>query len=256
MLQTLTGMLSFFQESKQNGSYFLLFLLSIFVIYRVSDSYKRWFIRYPVALLVLFIANPISIWLISLVFPSVTDYDRVSMALPMLLYIPFAVTELLAAIKDRRNRWLVAVCLLIVIGLSGNVYGYYRTDTFDNTYFYSKEKKEVINYLAGEDVRLVLADEEIIPFVSSYLTDTPLLYGMDLYIMGLDTGIMDEYDEELTDIYFKMKEPDRYAADISAMGLRYGCDIIILNRFAGATPYLGEYTCAMETKRYLVYRKR
>ncbi len=100
---------------------------------------------------------------------------------------------------------------------------------------------------------MVLANDDILPYVSSYMDNVPVLYGMDLWVPNLDTGIMDEYDEDMYVIHDMMAFPALYMQDIATMGETYDCDIIIVDKFEDAGPKEGQYSLALETYNYLIY---
>ena len=94
MKEIIDIMLKYFSDSKLAGSYFLLFLVSIVLLYYMNRQKNRWFIMYGILLLVVVVMNPVSVWLMVQVFPSLISYGPITMLVPILIYIPFAAAEL------------------------------------------------------------------------------------------------------------------------------------------------------------------
>lgn len=255
MVQILHTMYSVFSHSKTQGSYFLLFAISIFVLYCVDKKRNKWFMLYPVMLIVLFVANPITIWAISFVVPSIATYEPILAVLPIIVSIPFACTEILSVIKSAKQRHLVGVVLFLFIALCGNLFGLFKGDTMSEAYHYDSEKKEIVSYIDLKNPQMVISADVLAPYIGNYTNNTRLLYGMDLWVPNMDTGIQDAYSEEVYLIHELMKDPSANIADIIAMGLKYDCDIIVTERFDGAKAFEGPYIVGKMTDNYIIYMR-
>ena len=115
MIETFNTMLQYFSDSKLAGSYFLLFLVSIVLLYYMNKEKNVWFIMYGVVLLALVVMNPIVVWVLSQVFPVLSTYGPITLLIPTLFLIPFAATELSDSIKVRRIRHLVVIILVFLM---------------------------------------------------------------------------------------------------------------------------------------------
>lgn len=248
-------MYTFFQNSKLEGSYLLLFALSIVILYTVNEGKHRYLSLYPVVLVALVVANPITVWLLSLIFPVVGNFEQLIVLIPMLIYIPFAVTELVANLRTHKERVIVAAVLVFFISICGNLAGLFGGDTVTEANKLTAERKELIAYADANTENLVLADDEILPFLTAYGDNVPLLYGQDLMMFNSDLGIMDTYDPEVIEIHNLMWTPETTFASIVAMAEAQGCDIIIIKRFDGAMSSAGNYKVSKETDNYLVYKR-
>jgi hypothetical protein len=256
MLQIINTMSNFFAGSKQEGSYFLLLAISIFALYKMDKTKNRWYILYVVALVLLVVGNPLTIWLLSLVFPAVAGYSFVIPVLPILIFIPYTATELLFTLKTSKERYILTAVLFIYVSLCGNLFGTFGGNTVTAENYYDSEKKEIVRFVDEKDPKLLLGDTTILPFIVSYGDNVPLLYGADLWKQDLDLGYMDEYDEEIYRIFDLMQNPVVYMPQIADLGNLYGCDIIIVDNFEGHKAAEGEYTLGLETDHFLVYMKR
>lgn len=248
-------MYGLFQDSKMSGSYFLLFALSIVILYTVNGGKNRQLSIYPMLLLGVVVANPITLWLISLIFPVVGNYEQIVMILPIIIYIPFGATELISSLKNHKERIIVSILLFFFISICGNLFGLFggNTKTWGN--YYSDEKKQIIeeaNKVAKEG-GLVLADDEMLPFLTSYGENVPLLYGQDMMMFTADLGIMDTYDDGIIQIHNMMWTPEENFDYIAYMADIYGCDIIIVKQFDSAEIIAGNYKIIKKTPNYLVY---
>lgn len=250
-------MYTFFQNSKLEGSYLLLFALSIVVLYTVNEGKHRYLSLYPVVLVALVVANPITVWLLSLIFPVVGNFEQLIVLIPMLIYIPFAVTELVANLRTHKERVIVAAVMVFFISICGNLAGLFSGDTVTEAHKLTAERKELIAYAdtnADED-NLILAEDEILPFLTAYGDNIPLLYGQDLMMFNSDLGIMDTYNPEVLEIHNLMWTPETTFDSIVTMAEAHGCGIIIVKRFDGATDVAGNYSVDKETDNYLVYKR-
>lgn len=256
MIAVLHSMYSFFQTSKLEGSYFLLFSLSAFILYTINKQKNKWFMIYAIALIVLFVGNPISVWLLSLIFPVMSSYEPITVILPILVFIAFACAELVSDTKGVRQRHLVALALVLVISVCGNMAGFFQGNTMTEYYRYNDEKKEINTFIDNCNPSLVLADDDMLPFITSYLDRVPVLYGMDLWVANMDTGIMNEYDDEMYALHGMMLEPSRFMDQIASMGMQYGCDIIVIGKFDGAKAFVGGYSAIKTTDNYILYMRK
>lgn len=253
MTAVFNTMYNFFTGSKTQGSYFLLFAVSVFVLYQVNKARNKWFVMYPVALLVLLVGNPLSVWLLSFIFPAAATYEPLTEVLPILIFIPFACAEIISGLKTSRQRYVVGIILILFVSICGNMFGLFKGDTMTEEYRYNSEKKEILSYIEQRDPGMVLANDDIIPYITSYTDNVPVLYGMDLWVPNLDTGIMDGYDDDMYDIHDMMAFPALYMQDIATMGETYDCDIIIVDKFEDASGKEGPYSLALQTDNYLIY---
>jgi len=249
-------MYTFFQNSKLEGSYFLLFALSLVILFVADQGKNRMLSLYPVFLVVMVVGNPLTIWLLSLLIPTVANYSQLTVLVPLLIYIPFAATVLVSSLKTHKERVVVGGVLIIFISICGNLFGVFGGDTKTEANKYNEERQEIINYAneITKDGGLVLADDEILPFLTAYGDNIPLLYGQDIMLFNGDLGIMDEYDDGIIEIHNMMWTPEETFESIVAMAYSYGCDIIIVNKFEDATDSVGCYFVDKETDNYLIYK--
>ena len=250
------NMYTLFQNSKMEGSYFLLFAISLVVLFSVNERKNKWLALYPVAIVVLVVANPVTVWLLSLVFPVLGNYGQLIALIPLLIYIPFAATELIVSIKNSRARVALFLILLFLISVCGNLFGLFGGDTKIEENHYNDERKQIIAYAdeASRNGALILADDEILPFITNYGDNVPILYGQDIMMFNSDLGILDRYDDGIIAIHNMMWDKTENFNSITAMAYAYGCDIIIVRRFDRARIFEGCYDIDLQTENYLVYK--
>ncbi len=248
----LNVMTTVFRDIKAEGSYFILFIAALYVLYRMNSKKNQWYIYYAIFTLVLVSANPLVVLVLSKAFPVLGTYSIFVLFVPILLFVPFAVGELYERMKEKRQGKLLGVLLIIVIGISGNLYGVYRNDTTD-ILVCSKEQEEVLAIIEDKQVSLVLADESVLPFIRTKTPSIRLLYGRDLYQPGMDLGIMDGYEEEMLRLYEAMKNPKDTIQDILSTADLYGCDAVIVKYFDKAPKEVGHFKQAESTSNYIVY---
>lgn len=253
MVEVFSTMNTYFSDSKLAGSYFMLFLVSIFLMYYLDKDKHKWFILYGIALLVVVVMNPFTVWILSKAFPALAIYGPFTILIPTLLYIPFTITELVDKFKTSKYRHLLWVALIFLICICGNLFGHYSKNTINDTNRYDDEKREIVSYLNEKQPELVLADETIVPFITDSGENVPMLYGKDMWTYGLDMGIMDSYTEEEVRLYHAMEDAKLKADYIADTAQEFGCDIIVVKRYDDAAAYIGNYIMAKQTENYLIY---
>lgn len=247
-------MTQIFNEVKAEGSYFILLLASLYVLYRVNSKKNQWYIYYVLLTQILVVVNPVTVMVLSKAFPVLQTYSVFMLLTPILLIVPFAAAELLEKAKDEKQGKIWLLLIIIVIGLSGNLYGLYTNESAVTRC--SVEQKTVlrnVESLQKDRTLLVVADESILPFFRTEAPSVQLLYGRDLYQPGMDLGIVDGYSEELLSFYEAMKNPEDTIEDILAMADLYGCDAVIVKQFGNAPVESGHFRQAVRTANYIVY---
>lgn len=253
MTDTLNVMLQYFSDSKLAGSYFLLFLVSILLLYYVNKEKNVWFVLYGIVLLVIVIMNPIVVFVLSQIFPVLATYGPITSLIPILFYIPFAATELTESVKIRKLRHLLVIILVFLIFICGNMCGLVKDYSVAANNSTTKEEIQVVSYLNEKKPAMVLADEDLIPVISARGNAIPLLYGRDLWMANLDTGIMDGYNEEAYSLFDAMQNSKENAKFIAETACEYSCDIIVMDYYDDAPLLLGDYKLEEKTTNYLLY---
>lgn len=253
MSKAVNIMLVYFSQTKLAGSYFLLFLVSIVLLYFLHKERNVWLILYGIAILVIFVMNPFVVWALMLVFPALEAYEPITLLIPVLLYVPFAATELIDTIKEKRVRHILVVILLLLISICGNLCGFFKDYSVTDDNRMTEEEKEIAKYLDEIGPELVLADQDVIPAINEYGHMIPLFYGRDLWTPNMDTGIMDGYNEEAYTFFDVMQNSGENADFIVDTAYEYSCDIIVMDIYEDAPESLGKYKLASATDNYLIY---
>lgn len=247
-------MIQVFHSIKAEGSYVILLIAAMYILYRVNSNKNQWYIYYVLLTAVLVVANPVTVWILSKAFPVLGSYHTFLLLMPVLFVVPFAVTEFVEKAKDEKQG--VAWCLIIVviIALSGNLFGFYQRE--GAVLVCSREQKQLLQQLEEEQAEnpiLLVADESILPFVRTEAPSISMLYGRDLYQPGMDLGIVDGYSEEMLSFYEAMKNPEDTIEDILATADLYGCNAVIVRQFEDAPNELGHFKRTICTDHYIVY---
>ena len=243
-----------FNSIKAEGSYFILMMAALYVLYRVNGKRNQWYIYYVLLILVLVVANPLTVMILSKAFPVLGSYTIFMMLVPVLMGIPFAAAELIDKAKDEKQAFVWFLLIAVVIGLSGNLFGLYTNDAVSRKC--TMEQKALlksVEELQEEQAVLAVADESILPYVRTEIPSVQLLYGRDLYQPGMDLGIVDGYSEELLSFYEAMKNPEDTITDILAMADLYGCNAVIVKQFENAPKELGHFKQYKTTDSYILY---
>lgn len=247
MAQVYSGM-------KAEGSYFILMLAALYVLYRINGKKNQWYIYYILLAQILVVMNPIVVLILSKAFPVLVTYSTFMLLTPVLLVIPFAVAEILERAKDDKQGLVWVLVVVVVIALSGNMFGVYTSDAAGKGS--TAEQHVVIQQLAElqeEQPLVVIADEEVLPFIRTDAPEVTLLYGRDLYQPGMDLGIVDMYSEELLSLYEAMKNPTDTIEDILATADLYGCNAVVVKQFEKAPKKLGHFEKYYSSDSYIIY---
>lgn len=239
---------------KAEGSYFILMLAALYILYRVNEKKNQWYIYYILLTQVLVVLNPIVVMILSKGFPVLATYTTFMLLTPVLMVIPFAVAEVVEKSKDDKQGFVWILVAAIVIGLSGNLFGLYTSDARGLSS--TQEQREVIRQLEElqqEQPLLVVADETVLPFIRTDAPTVNVLYGRDLYQPGMDLGIVDMYSEELLGLYEAVKNPEDTIEDILATADLYGCNAVVVKQFEKAPKQIGHFKQYYNSKNYIVY---
>lgn len=239
---------------KAEGSYFILLLAALYILYRINGKKNQWYIYYILLTQVLVVVNPIVVLILSKAFPVLATYTTFMLLTPVLMVIPFAVTELLEKSKDDKQCLVWLLVVAIVIGLSGNLFGLYASDARGISS--TAEQREVIRQLEElqqEQPLLVVADETVLPFIRTDAPSVAVLYGKDLYQPGMDLGIVDMYSEELLSLYEAVKNPEDTIEDVLAMADLYGCNAVVVKQYEGAPEQIGHFGKYFDSENYIIY---
>lgn len=245
-------MIKSYNEVRMEGSYLILLLASLYVLYRLNAKRNQWAIYYALLGLVLVCANPVLVQILSQAFPVLRSFQPFLLFVPLLFYIPLAAAELYERKYDNKHGAAFLIVLTLLIGISGNLYGLYRDENAKMNRC-GKAQQEVIEWIREEQPMLVAADESLLPFLRMKAPEIELLYGRDLYQPGMDLGIIDVYGEELLHFYEAMKEPENTLDDILETADMYGCDMVVLRSFEDAPKKQGHFVKTEETDHYIVY---
>lgn len=245
-------MLSVYDNVRTGGSYLILMLASLYVLYRVNAKKNQWFIYYALFCLVLVCANPVLVFILSKAFPVLGWYTQFLLFVPVLFYIPFAAAETFEKVYHNKQAAMLLAVFVLVIGISGNLYGLYQDDKVPMERYGSAQKK-VVECIREEQPSLVVADDSLLPFLRRKAPEISLLYGRDLYQLGLDLGIIDVYSEELQHLHSAMRNPEGTIRDILAIADMYGCDMVVVKSFENAPAKEGHFTKTADTGTYIVY---
>lgn len=273
MMEMMNIILSAFQESKENGSYILFYVLALGLGFAVAwDRYgttelednwmveeakkqiQLWPFLYGLLALVLVVMNPIAIWIFHKVTPIGGQYYKILGVLLFLFICAYGMVCFLSILREKKQRSFLAIGFVILIGLAGSSYGFMADDSQKTDYTQEEAVVEYIMKEAGEDA-YVLAADSLVEYIGVYKPPISILYGKDLYTANLDLGIMDCYSPELLQLYEAMQSPKGSMGEISQMAVMYDCEVIVVNRFEHAPDKAGMYYKKEETENYIIYMR-
>lgn len=243
-----------YSSIKAEGSYFILMLAALYILYRINGKKNQWYIYYILLVQVLVVSNPIVVMILSKAFPVLASYSVFMLLTPVLLVIPFATAEILERARDDKQGFVWLLMVVIVIALSGNLFGAYTSEARGQNS--TTEQRMVIRQLEEmqkQQPLYVVADESVLPFIRVEAPEVTLLYGRDLYQPGMDLGIVDMYSEELLSLYEAVKNPGETIEDILATADLYGCNAVVLKKFEDAPKQMGHFEQYYDSENYIIY---
>lgn len=270
MREILNVMLSTFQESKEAGSYFLFYLLSLglglsvawdrygktemkdnWMVEEAKKQIQLWPFLYAILALVLVVINPVVVFLFHKITPVTGQYYKMWSLLLLLFICAYGFVCFLSILREKKQKMILVAGFVVLIGLAGSSYGLLSQRHGKDAY---EEEAVVIEYVkvAGKEARL-LATDSILEYAGVYEPQIQVLYGKDLYTPNLDLGIMDAYPPELLSLYEAMKNPQDCMGEIANIAALYDCDVIVVNRFEEVPDKAGAYYKEEETSNYLIY---
>ena len=265
-------MVSAFQNNKENGSYFLFYILALglglaiawdrYVQEETNDNWMLeeakkkihlWPFLYGLLGLILVVANPLLVWVLNKISPIGGQYYKVWSVLLLLFVSGYAMVCFLSLLREQGQKKVLIVGFIVLIGLSGNAYGLMADRKGQEK---PGDAVQVGEYLLqrGEDL-LVLGVPGIIEYLGVNTPEIELLYGKDLYTPDMDLGIMDQYPEDFIALYEMMNEPGKNMEELTERASVYGCDYIIFS-YSGELPgKAGKYEMVEIMGDYAIYGK-
>lgn len=272
MIEMFRIIFSTFQESKAGGSYVLFYLLALglglavawdrygktqlednWMVEEAKKQIQLWPFLYGLLVLVLVVMNPLAIWVLNKVTPIAGQYYKVWALLLFLFLCAYGMVCFLSILRERKQRMWVALGFVVLIGLSGNCFGYMADRPRKQDY---KDEAKVVEWIKEKDEEaLVLAADSLLEYMGVYEPEMKVLYGKDLYTPNMDLGIMDAYPSELLHLYEILKQPKGAMGEISNVAAMFDCDVIVVRRFEDAPDKAGAYYKREVTEQYLLYMR-
>ena len=271
MKQIIDMMLSSYEASKQQGSYFLFYILALGLgltiswdRYSKTDTKDKWMLEeakqkiqlwpflYGLCSLVLVVGNPISVWILNKIYPLEGNYFKLWSLLLFTFLSSYAIVCFLSLIREDGKKVILLLGFIVLISLSGNFYGLLSERRSGEQNQWEQQVMEYLDQEKQEVIRLMGA-EEIIEFIGIHMPQVQLIYGKDLYTGGMDLGILDAYDPGLLAVYEAMKNPGEQMEIILEAAVYYDCNTLIFSNYDEAPNRLGNYEKKETIGNYVIY---
>ena len=259
-----------FQESKEKGSFALFYLLALglglavawdrygkeemednWMVEEAKKQIQLWPFLYGLLAMLLVVMNPLAMALINKLTPIAGQYYKVWSLLLFLFLCAYGMVCFLSILREKKQRILVAVGFVVLIGLAGSGYGL-TSKRYSKVDF--AEEAAVVQIIRERDEdALILATEPVLEYLGVYEPRMKVLYGKDIYTANLDLGIMDAYPAELAYLYEAVKQPEGAMGEISNMALMYDCDVLVMKKFENSPDKAGVYYKKEVTENYILY---
>lgn len=270
MMEIVEIIFTAFQESKEKGSFTLFYLLALglglavawdrygkeemednWMVEEAKQQIQLWPFLYGLLAMLLVVMNPLAIALINKLTPIAGQYYKVWSLLLFLFLCAYGMVCFLSILREKKQRILVAVGFVVLIGLAGSSYGltskrYSKAD-------FAEEAAVVQSIRERDEDALILATDSVLEYLGVYEPQMKVLYGKDIYTANLDLGIMDAYPAELSHLYEAVKQPEGSMGEISNMALMYDCDVLVMKKFENSPDKAGVYYKKEVTENYILY---
>lgn len=259
-----------FQSYKENGSYFLFYLLALglglaiawdrYVQEETNDNWMLeeakkkihlWPFLYGLLSLLLLAANPLLIWILNKISPIGGQYYKIWALLLLLFVSGYAMVCFLSLLREQRQKTILIVGFIVLIGLSGNAYGLMSERKGHKEL---EDELRVSEYLLSQEENLlVLGVPAVVEYLGVNAPEIELLYGKDLYTPDMDLGIIDQYPEEFITLYEMVNNPRENLDELMERTSLYGCDYIILSYNEDLPDKAGKYEQKEIIGDYIIY---
>ena len=263
-------MLSTFQESKEQGSYILFYLLALglglavawdrygktkmednWMVEEAKKQIQLWPFLYGLLALLLVVMNPLIIWLFNKKTPMAGQYHKIWGLLLFLFLCAYGIVCFLSILRERKQIFLVVFGFVMLIGLAGSSYG--LTAERPGKGDYSEEEGVAGQIKEYGDEYVILGTEPFLEYVGVWEPQMKVLYGKDMYIKTMDLGMLDVYPDEVIRLYELMRQPKGSIGEISKRASMCGCDVIVTGFFEDSPDKAGDYYKKKVTEKYIVY---
>ena len=89
-----------YSDMKASGSFLVLMLAALYVLYRVNEKKNQWFIYYILLVQVLVVMNPVVVLILSKAFPVLGTYSTFMLLTPVLMVVPFGASAIMEKAKQ------------------------------------------------------------------------------------------------------------------------------------------------------------
>ena len=265
-------MVSTLQSNKENGSYFLFYILALglglaifwdrYVQEEVQDNWMLeeakkkihlWPFLYGFLSVIIVAGNPFTIWILNKITPIEGQYYKIWTVLLLVFISAYGMVCFLSLLREEKQKKILILGFIILIALSGNVFGLMEERKGEEDY---RGMRQVTDYLLQQEEEiLVLGTPAAVEYLGVYAPEVKLLYGKDLYTPHLDMGIMDLYPDEFILLYEMVNNPEYNLEPLMEAADDYGCDYVILSYFEEAPEEAEGFKKAEVWENYILYGK-
>lgn len=234
-------LVSFFQGTEQDGAYWGIGLLAVLfcLIHGGRERKYRQLVAGAMCVVVVFLLNPVTACLYERIFGVAYPISLASLAVPLLPFISYAGTMLIAGnVEGRplRDRVVLVAGVALIIMAAGTMVplgGVKRADQGDVVVDVADERcmnavldaaKELQG--AGQEP-LLIAPKEIMENIRRYDGGIRLIYGRDLWQTDALTYLHEAYPEDIVILCQRMESADVNVAQTVEMALSYGCNLVV-----------------------------
>ena len=167
MAQITELMLSSFERAKENGSYFLFYILALglglaiaWERYGKSKTENNWMLEeakqriplwpflYALLSLLLVVANPAAIFFWNKLSPMEDQYTKTWPFLMLIFISAYGIVCFLSLVREEKQKVILLAGFILIIGLAGNCYGLLPRENHRPD---KEEEKRVTEYLQQKE---------------------------------------------------------------------------------------------------------
>jgi hypothetical protein len=244
-----------FTTINMSGQVMGLFLAAVIFLFMIDNRKNRMLFGYCILALIL-IFNPFTANnLISFYFPWY-DYWQVFLLLPVIAVCAYVFVEVTGMQKNRRNQWIVAAALIVIVLMSGGLLsdGNGLTRNTNRAYI-DEEYLELFSKMNMEGEPIVLlANDDIMDSARAYSQYIGLPY--EVTLMNQSEEVTEQFfKQDLITVHQQIQQPAFYLGNITTVARKYQCNYLILPLDSDdrAAMESGGYMVLKETEGYVLY---
>lgn len=237
-----------FNEYKGSGAYFVLFAISLIIIFyiekKIKKSNNKEFLFTFSIIIFLIIICPIFAKFANIIYRK-NIYGRLFWMLPLGVVIAYTATYIISTIKKKNEKIILSIILIGIISLSGkNIYTSENFTKADNYYKLNQEAIDMVNFIKQDNTvrKKVIPPVEFVAQIRQIDADISVMYARNPQGYADNSFVMNYINGDIRKIIDTLRDGK--------------CNYIIYSKQANMSEKLKKYSFyeVISTENYVLYR--